>query len=200
MNPALEAQAVGRVYRLGQRKPVQVIKLRMKDSFESRLVKVLKRKFNDVTKPPPSESSGDEEKKSDGTNPSNADQNEKKIDSKDGRELPIETSQVVATLGHMNRDKADLMTEEFDALFGLTEPEDLPDKIPSAPTRSDSPPQGSDSDNESSTSSIQLSPLYNGDVGLFGRRVISCACGNCSDNEGDDDERDDDERDECTIS
>ena len=53
MNPALEAQAVGRVYRLGQRKSVKIIRMQMKDSFESRLVGVLKKRYGDATKPNP---------------------------------------------------------------------------------------------------------------------------------------------------
>ena len=178
MNPALEAQAIGRVYRLGQRKPVQVLKLRMKDSFESRLVKVLKRKFDTATKPSPSESSSGEEKKSD-DNDSDKNAGEKK----DGKGASIDISPVTATLGHMNRDKADLMTEEFDALFGLTEPEDLPDKVSSGQTQS-AAASGSRSD-DSPSSSRSSSP------NVFARQMIArreltrnfCDCGECSDDE-----------------
>jgi Superfamily II DNA/RNA helicases, SNF2 family len=56
MNPALEAQAIGRIYRLGQRKSVQVIKFVVQNSFESRLVKILKRKYGQATKPTPTNS------------------------------------------------------------------------------------------------------------------------------------------------
>ena len=121
MNPALEAQAIGRVYRLGQKKAVQVIKMRMKDSFESRLVKVLKRKFDSASKPDSSGLNGS------GKGEGNEKNDEKKNSKGDESD---EVIPVTASLGHMTRDKADLITEEFDALFGITEPEDLPDTGP----------------------------------------------------------------------
>jgi superfamily II DNA or RNA helicase len=43
-NPALEAQAVGRVWRLGQQRPVEIVRLQMKDSIEGRICKMLERK------------------------------------------------------------------------------------------------------------------------------------------------------------
>jgi superfamily II DNA or RNA helicase len=115
MNPALEAQAIGRVYRLGQTKSVQIIKLCMKNSFESRLIKVLRRKFGTISKPS-TLNSAEEEKKTDDRG---SETNKKVVGGSD--------SPAIATLGHMTKDKAELMTEEFDALFGLTEPEDLPE-------------------------------------------------------------------------
>lgn len=45
MNPALEAQAVGRVHRLGQTRPVEVVRLLVDDSIETRLRAVLRRQF-----------------------------------------------------------------------------------------------------------------------------------------------------------
>jgi len=41
-NPALEAQAIGRVHRLGQTRNVEIIRLVMNDSFESRLLEIFK--------------------------------------------------------------------------------------------------------------------------------------------------------------
>jgi len=182
MNPALEAQAVGRVYRLGQRKPVQVIKLRMKDSFESRLVKVLKKKFDTVSKPAPSESN-DEEKKSDDT-----DDGKKAAAEETSADISKNSPATAAALGHMTKDKADLMTEEFDALFGITEPEDLPDRPSSSSAAAAAGP--------TETSSV-ASTSSNEDP--FRRRVINrCTCGNCSD-EGSEDE-DERERVDCVIS
>lgn len=44
-NPAVEAQAIGRVHRLGQKRKVEVIRLVMKNSVETRIVAMLKKKY-----------------------------------------------------------------------------------------------------------------------------------------------------------
>lgn len=113
MNPALEAQAIGRIYRLGQRKSVQVIKFVVQNSFESRLVKILKRKYGHATKPTPGTS--------DQQGPTNS--------TKGQNESCPESNVAGADLGHMRKDKIEMMTEEFDAMFGITEPEDIPDQV-----------------------------------------------------------------------
>jgi SNF2 family DNA or RNA helicase len=43
-NPALELQAIGRVHRLGQQRSVEIIRLVMQDSVESRMVEMLEKK------------------------------------------------------------------------------------------------------------------------------------------------------------
>ena len=43
-NPALEAQAIGRVHRLGQKRNVEIVRFVMKDSVESRILTMLKKK------------------------------------------------------------------------------------------------------------------------------------------------------------
>jgi len=43
-NPSAEDQATDRVYRLGQKKPVTIIRFIMKDSIEEGIVKIQKRK------------------------------------------------------------------------------------------------------------------------------------------------------------
>lgn len=48
-NPALEAQAIGRVHRLGQKRSVEVIRLVMHDSVETRILAMLKKKYGDST-------------------------------------------------------------------------------------------------------------------------------------------------------
>lgn len=45
LNPALEAQAIGRVHRLGQKRPVEVTRLIVKDSVESRIVQMIEKKY-----------------------------------------------------------------------------------------------------------------------------------------------------------
>lgn len=47
-NPAVEAQAIGRVHRLGQKRNVEVIRLVMKDSVETRILEMLKKKYGDA--------------------------------------------------------------------------------------------------------------------------------------------------------
>lgn len=219
MNPALEAQAVGRVYRLGQRKPVTVIRMRMKDSFETRLEKVLKRKFDTAKKPDafkenddsggnssvPSnnETRKDSSGSTSATNSFNMSNNDAVSNNNNlsnttsstenvvtvtetatentGTVIAIDTENVAA-LGHMARDKADLMTEEFDALFGVVEPEDLPE------TRNE--------DNDDDEDDTSQRPRH------FGSFRYGCTCGNCSDNGGYDSEASDGSRDsrECVIS
>ncbi len=107
MNPALEAQAVGRVYRLGQRKSVQVIRMCIKDSVETRLMNLLEKKYGKVSKPEPKEG---EEKKEDDVAVDNQ-----------GRVNTVERdlNSNIASTGSMNQDKAALLTSEFDLLFNV---------------------------------------------------------------------------------
>ena len=44
-NPALEIQAVGRVYRLGQKRSVEIVRLVMEDSVETRIREMLAKKY-----------------------------------------------------------------------------------------------------------------------------------------------------------
>eukprot|EP00554_Chaetoceros_debilis_P006480 CAMPEP_0194078492 /NCGR_PEP_ID=MMETSP0149-20130528/4871_1 /TAXON_ID=122233 /ORGANISM="Chaetoceros debilis, Strain MM31A-1" /LENGTH=345 /DNA_ID=CAMNT_0038759767 /DNA_START=150 /DNA_END=1187 /DNA_ORIENTATION=- len=123
MNPALEAQAVGRVYRLGQRKSVKIIRMQMKNSFESRLVGVLKKKYGEATKlnpePTPSTAAGQESSSSSST--SNGEKGDGTNEEANAVEVQFVASRDTASLGHMKSDKVTLMTEEFDALFGVKE-------------------------------------------------------------------------------
>jgi len=52
MNPALEAQAIGRIHRLGQLRNVEIIRLVMKKSIESRIRRFLKDKYSDKSNTP----------------------------------------------------------------------------------------------------------------------------------------------------
>jgi superfamily II DNA or RNA helicase len=47
LSPALELQAIGRVHRLGQKRNVEIVRLVMKDSVETRIQKMLKKKYSD---------------------------------------------------------------------------------------------------------------------------------------------------------
>jgi len=100
-NPALEQQAIGRVHRLGQKRHVEVIRLLMKDSVESRLVKVTEKKFAKAD---------DEDKKDD-------DQDEE-IEDRMPAAKPT-GSQPAAFVGSVATDRTTVLTEEFDLLFGV---------------------------------------------------------------------------------
>jgi SWI/SNF-related matrix-associated actin-dependent regulator of chromatin subfamily A3 len=94
MNPALEAQAVGRVYRLGQRKSVQVIRMRIENSIETRMVEMLSKKYGAA----------------------------KKLSSDEANAASIATSSstaIMPAVGHMFRDKATFLEQEFNLLFGV---------------------------------------------------------------------------------
>ncbi|CAM9377960.1 unnamed protein product [Laminaria digitata] len=58
LNLALEKQAVGRVYRLGQSRPVTVTKLVLKDSIETRILALQRRQANAGSAPSSSAASG----------------------------------------------------------------------------------------------------------------------------------------------
>lgn len=45
-NPAVEAQAIDRVHRLGQKYPVQAVRLMIENSIEERLQKIQEKKAN----------------------------------------------------------------------------------------------------------------------------------------------------------
>ena len=49
-NPALEYQAVGRVHRLGQKREVEIVRLLVKDSIETRIRAFLEHKYGGSSK------------------------------------------------------------------------------------------------------------------------------------------------------
>jgi len=73
-NPALEAQAIGRIHRLGQERPVEIVRLLVQNSYEDRMMNFLKKKYSKSCN---------------------------------------------AIAGNLITDKAKLVTEEFDLLFGV---------------------------------------------------------------------------------
>lgn len=52
MNPSLEAQAIGRVHRLGQTRPVEIVRLLMKDSIDTRICELVDKKYSRVRSVP----------------------------------------------------------------------------------------------------------------------------------------------------
>jgi hypothetical protein len=90
-NPALEAQAIGRVHRLGQKRNVEIVRFVMKDSVESRIVKMIEKKYGGPTT----------------SNDAEGDDGVKKLE--------------LATLvGSIHTDRTSVLGEEFDILFGAS--------------------------------------------------------------------------------
>jgi superfamily II DNA or RNA helicase len=120
LNPALEAQAIGRVHRLGQKRPVEIIRLIVVDSIETRLQSVIAKRTGG--KNPPGSSAGDDgvesSRDNDGVNP------DEDYDKKPAAVTTVDPSrqQSVATplIGSISADKAIVAAEEFDCLYGFT--------------------------------------------------------------------------------
>jgi superfamily II DNA or RNA helicase len=90
-NPALEAQAIGRVHRLGQKRNVEIVRFVMKDSVESRILKMLEKKHGGST----SSDNNDDEEDGDKKKPA-----------------------VATVVGSIHTDRTTVLGEEFDILFG----------------------------------------------------------------------------------
>ncbi len=97
MNPSLEAQAIGRVHRLGQTRKVEIVRLMMHDSIETKISQLVQRKYSSTLATT---------SKKDTTNASNGHHN-----------VPDANAPIV---GNMRTDKTAIMTGEFDFLFGMT--------------------------------------------------------------------------------
>jgi superfamily II DNA/RNA helicase len=109
-NPALEAQAVGRVHRLGQKRDVEIIRLIMQDSVESRMLEILKKKYG---------GSGDtSDSPEGGANDSAVGEDD---DEDDGDKKPAAIVTAPVLVGSICTDKATVVAEEFDLLYGVPE-------------------------------------------------------------------------------
>lgn len=104
-NPALEKQAIGRVHRLGQKREVEVIRLLVKDTVETRISNFLRVKYG--VKPVPKAK---------------------------GEAEPGEKSEMTTPIGNIatERPKNKILTKEFDILFGV-EIEETDDKVTCMP-------------------------------------------------------------------
>lgn len=122
-NPALEKQAIGRVHRLGQKRNVEIIRLFVKDTVETRIRKFLETKYG----APSNGSPNKEAKKSTGD---------------EGSE-EAETEVIEVPVGNIatERPKNKMVASEFDMLFGV-EPQsqsmdiEMPNAIPDSTTSS----------------------------------------------------------------
>ena len=119
LNPALEAQAIGRVHRLGQAHPVEITRFIVKNSIEERIISIKKAKFG-------AKAVGDEEPAG---GPGNAivaaaaGVNLRNLHEDRDEDADIEVIDVRGA-GHLHADKTEMKVEEFDRLFGVT-PADL---------------------------------------------------------------------------
>ena len=146
-NPALEAQAIGRVHRLGQKRSVEICRLIMKDSFESRMVKFLEKKYqltfdedpsSDAADKPaegrPEDDEGDgdsDETEKDETEKDETSKKEVTEDKKSKKKGKKAKDVLQAPMGNLQTERAQVVTEEFDELFGVL------DKINESSTHQD---------------------------------------------------------------
>ena len=103
-NPALEAQAIGRVHRLGQKRNVEIVRFVMKDSVEPRILQMLKNKYSDSS--------------------ANDEQVELSEKEKKRRAEPL-------LVGSIHNDRTAVLGAEFDILFGLSTAKTEPDAVAS---------------------------------------------------------------------
>ena len=131
-NPALEAQAVGRVHRLGQQRAVTITHLVMEDSVETRIRQMLENKYGST-----SATAVLDQVKADG-NDDDGDDDEQEEEDKKPAAKPTTRSVAVAAssmVGSIATDRAAVMEEEFDLLFGVTPP--VPDMADNESTEDD---------------------------------------------------------------
>ena len=106
-NPALEAQAIGRIHRLGQKRPVEIVRLVVKNSFEERMMTFLKQKY------------GSKSQKQEQTESENDASDKKTVDNDASDKKSVDQNICNTIAGNLKTDKAQLVAEEFDILFGV---------------------------------------------------------------------------------
>jgi len=122
-NPALQAQAIGRVWRLGQERPVEIIHLVMEDSVEVRIRKMIEKKYG-----PASAIAMLDDHIADHDD-------EEEEDKKPAADPSTPSAKADAPLiGSIVSDKALVMKDEFDLLFGV-ENAGVADTAPVVPDR-----------------------------------------------------------------
>ena len=128
LNPALEAQAIGRVHRLGQKRQVKVVRLIVEDSIETRARVMLERKYGptaigkSLATKEGSEPSGDADA---------GDEKKEEISNGDKKPAPVsrappktpEATAVQTGAGSLRTDKATMVVQDLDLLFGVKEEE-----------------------------------------------------------------------------
>jgi hypothetical protein len=97
LNPAIVQQAIGRVHRLGQTREVEIIRMIIKDSIETRVTAMLAKKYG----------------------PSTSERDDGEDTKKPASEGVVEGAQVTPFVGSLVSEKVKVLTEEFDLLFGV---------------------------------------------------------------------------------
>lgn len=119
--PAIEAQAVGRVYRLGQKRPVEITRLVMENSVEERMMKMLEKKYGanklDGSGGAAAAPAADALPSANNI-PATASPLEASDDD-DTTPAATETQPCIVLVGNIKSDKAEIMADEFDLLFGV---------------------------------------------------------------------------------
>lgn len=110
MNPAAVQQAIGRVHRLGQKRNVEIIRMVVADSIETRLTKMLEQRYGSGPTP-----KDDDETEEDGDD----DEDKKPAAKPVAKPAPVE-----AFVGNLSTDKATVLANEFDLLFGVADSND----------------------------------------------------------------------------
>ena len=140
-NPALEAQAIGRVHRLGQKRPVEIVRFIVNDSIESRMVSFLEKKYGKNCSSADQQGHHDLLSTMDFSSSSQVNDDhdtdthtdththtvmEKEItigEHEDKKPCVVDTRPVAADgsliAGNLATDRAKLMVDEFDLLFGV---------------------------------------------------------------------------------
>lgn len=111
-NPALEQQAIGRVHRLGQKRKVEIVRLVVKDSIETRLHAFLQKKYGDTS------SSTDSSEDNPDDPPEDPPEDSKPAAKPSGK--PSAKPAEIGPVGNIatERPKSAILGEEFDILFG----------------------------------------------------------------------------------
>jgi superfamily II DNA or RNA helicase len=119
-NPAIEAQAIGRVHRLGQKRNVVITRLIMKDSVESRMVEMLENRYGKTDDDDDDEGNSDDATEDDdGNSDDDADDATEDDDGGGKKMAAAEMTVREVMVGCLKTDKAQIMAEEFDLLYGL---------------------------------------------------------------------------------
>ena len=123
-NPALEAQAIGRVHRLGQTRSVEIVRLVVQDSVETRIRTMLDKRYGTGE----SAKDADSGEMKEGADKDTDEEEDKKPSSKLAVAPAIVTP--AACFGCIQTDKAAVMADEFDLLFGVDSVEEREDPVP----------------------------------------------------------------------
>jgi hypothetical protein len=139
LNPAIEAQAIGRVHRLGQQRPVKITRLIMEDSIETRIREMLAKKYDTpadtnanttsaVEDDDDDDDDEDDDEDKEGGGGSNSNKKKKPapgpttIVAAGGSAAAAVTG--VVNIGSLRTEKTAMLQAEFDLLFGVEDEDD----------------------------------------------------------------------------